>query len=338
MSQSVKNENVPPQDSSDDKPGIFSLEKVSEIARRALSKIIAENLPALPNYYEKTFLKVASEMGETELINQLVSSLPPGLAAVALLEGLSLSINNFNQELHQFHQGIDSYDNTITGTQQDLQQIVSPAVWKILEKNLVDLLNVNQAMKKQLKETETRLASQEKQVATLQRKTRCDPLTGALNRLAMEEDLGDELTRSRRYGRPYGIIITDIDFFKQVNDTYGHCMGDEVLKLFVRAIRKSLRAVDTVYRYGGEEFLVLLPETDLKGSVVVAERLRQIVASQVLKNREDAAIQIRITASFGVTVFHETDQSSNDLIKRADQALYRAKSSGRNRVEVNRVS
>ncbi len=334
----MKNINVPPQASSNDKAGVFSVEKVSEIARRALGKLIVENRPALPNYYEKSFFKIATEMGETELINQLVSSLPPGSAAVGLMEGLSLSINNFNQDLRQFHQSIDSYDNAISDKQQDLQQMVSPAVWKILEKSLINLLDANQAMKKQLEETETRLESQEKQVTTLQRKTRCDPLTNALNRLALEEDLSDELARGRRYKRSFGIILTDIDFFKQVNDTYGHLIGDEVLKLFVRVIRKSLREVDTVYRYGGEEFLVLLPETDLEGSIVVAERLRQHVTSQVLKNREDPSIQIRITASFGVTVFHETDQSHNNLIKRADQALYRAKASGRNRVEVGSVS
>jgi len=149
----------------------------------------------------------------------------------------------------------------------------------------------------------------------------------------MEEDLPGEFARNKRYNRTFSVVMADIDHFKNVNDTYGHSAGDEILKAFAGLMQKALREVDVIYRYGGEEFLVLLPETDAQGALLVAERIRKAVDSKVLKHRDDPNIKIRVTSSFGVSINNEKDLSHLDIIKRADKALYEAKNSGRNRVE-----
>lgn len=312
---------------------ILNLAKISEIARRALTHLVSESKPAIPPNYEKVFYNTAIKMGESELVGHLMSLLPTGQAAVAMVEGLNSMITDINSDFKRYRAGIDQHSGQLDEKNDHIQKLVGPEVWKLLGQDLLELRNANNQMKEQLEAAENRLENQEQQVAQLQRKTRCDSLTGVMNRLAMEEDLPDELARSKRYGRSFGIVMADIDKFKRINDTYGHALGDEALKSFTKMLRSCLREVDIIYRYGGEEFVVLLPETEAQGSMIVAERLRKMVESQVLKHREDSSLQLRFTASFGVAVFREGDSSYMDIIKRADQALYRAKNNGRNRVE-----
>jgi diguanylate cyclase (GGDEF)-like protein len=164
-----------------------------------------------------------------------------------------------------------------------------------------------------------------------------DPLTGAYNRGYLNEHLPQELKRTLRYGRSLSLILCDIDYFKRVNDTYGHQAGDMVLKACSLSLSGSIRKdLDWVARYGGEEFIIVLPETDLPGASLVGERLRKSV--------EDVQIElqgkvIRITASFGVTSVGSAGSPAGDpceaLIKQADDMLYLAKSEGRNRVKVH---
>jgi two-component system cell cycle response regulator len=162
-----------------------------------------------------------------------------------------------------------------------------------------------------------------------------DPLTGSYNRGYLNEHLPVEIKRARRYGRALSLCLCDIDHFKRVNDTYGHQAGDLVLKSFARMIRSSIRKdLDWVVRYGGEEFLIVLPETDLMGACVVAERIRKRVSESGLPAGER---MVSITASFGVSGLDETapdeQVSGEEIIRRADEHLYRAKEGGRNRVQ-----
>ncbi|MDP2105858.1 MAG: GGDEF domain-containing protein, partial [Desulfobulbaceae bacterium] len=256
-----------------------------------------------------------------------------GQAATVMVNGLTSMIIDFKEGIKRYRAGIDQHGGQLDDKNDVIQQLVGPVVWELLEKDLSELRNANNQMKVQLEEAESRLKSQEQQVSQLQRKTRCDPLTGVMNRFAMAEDLFDELARCKRYGRQFGLVMADIDHFKRINDSYGHAVGDEALKSFVRMLRSCLREVDVIYRYGGEEFVVLLPETDSPGTMLVAERLRRMVESQVMKHREDASLQVRFTASFGVAIFRGDEFSWEEIIQRADQALYRAKNNGRNRVE-----
>ena len=162
-----------------------------------------------------------------------------------------------------------------------------------------------------------------------------DPLTGCYNRGHLMEQFPREIKRVRRYGHPLSLGLGDIDHFKKVNDTYGHQIGDKVLKIFTKCVKDTIREnVDWVARYGGEEFMVVCPETDVDAAQLLMERLREAVAQRPI-NAGDT--EIHITASFGVTGFssHTPDNniSAENMIRQADRLLYRAKNQGRNRVQ-----
>jgi len=158
-----------------------------------------------------------------------------------------------------------------------------------------------------------------------------DALTGLHNRRYLDNHLGEMIKSATKQGKPMSLIICDIDHFKQVNDQHGHDVGDEVIQEFSERIRKNIRNVDLACRYGGEEFVVAMPDTDMALALVVAERLRNGVADHpfIVAN---GAKQLAVTVSVGVSTLQDGHDSRQDLVKRADVALYQAKTNGRNQV------
>jgi two-component system cell cycle response regulator len=157
-----------------------------------------------------------------------------------------------------------------------------------------------------------------------------DPLTGLYNRRYMESHLGSLVEQASSRGKPLTVLVLDIDYFKAINDTHGHDAGDDVLREFSLRIRKSIRGIDLACRYGGEEFVVVMPETDLAVATMVAERLRRRIATEPFPIQQ-ATRTIEVTISVGISALGANDSAAN-ILKRADQALYRAKRDGRNRV------
>lgn len=158
-----------------------------------------------------------------------------------------------------------------------------------------------------------------------------DSLTGIANRRHFMELARQECERSLRYGDPLSALMIDIDLFKVVNDTYGHAVGDEVLREVAQTVRRALRVVDLLGRYGGEEFVVLLPSTGLEAALGAAERVRETLAE---KKFSSAGQSLHVTVSVGVSALRESPDSLALLLNRADQALYTVKQSGRNSVAV----
>jgi diguanylate cyclase (GGDEF)-like protein len=159
-----------------------------------------------------------------------------------------------------------------------------------------------------------------------------DPLTGLHNRRHLYRQLEREFARARRYGHPLACLMLDIDHFKQVNDTYGHQVGDRVLVLVGEVLRGSVRTTDFAGRFGGEEFMVLAPETPRDGMALLAERIRQGVPA---RTGTVGAETPRVTISLGVaTTEVATGATADDLVRCADEALYQAKRAGRDRVVV----
>lgn len=160
-----------------------------------------------------------------------------------------------------------------------------------------------------------------------------DPLTGAYNRGQIQSLLATEVERARSTQASSALLMIDVDHFKAINDRHGHQAGDEVLKQLGKLLQQPLRGPDRVGRYGGEEFLVLLPKCTPQGSLIVAERLRAEVARHpfVVPSLRDGQTQLWVTISIGVATFPEDGASPADLVRRADEGLYAAKAQGRNR-------
>ena len=156
---------------------------------------------------------------------------------------------------------------------------------------------------------------------------RKDPLTGVFNRLAYEEQLQSEYQRWKRFGNPLTFLIWDIDHFKEINDQYGHAVGDEVLRGVAQQLAERVRSTDFVARFGGEEFAMLLPGADVKAALNLADQLRCGIAEAEFGKGE---IRVPVTISCGLSCFERGD-SPQSVFGRADHALYRAKQAGRNR-------
>jgi diguanylate cyclase (GGDEF)-like protein len=159
-----------------------------------------------------------------------------------------------------------------------------------------------------------------------------DSLTGLSNRRSAEDTLRFELTRAARFGGEICVVLADLDDFKQINDRYGHPFGDELLKEFANAMRATVRESDVAARWGGEEFALILPGTGAAGGALLAERIREIVDSRLVQAPDGT--DVRITGSFGVASYPETDELG-ELLAAADSALYGAKRAGKNRVVVS---
>lgn len=170
---------------------------------------------------------------------------------------------------------------------------------------------------------------QQKEAA--ERLARIDPLTGLLNRRAFTDLAEREIQRARRFYHPLALLVIDLDRFKSINDNHGHAVGDAVLEHFAGVASAQLRSLDAMARLGGEEFVVILPGTDLQGAFQVAERMRQAISDSALQ-LEDLAL--RYSASFGVAAFEASQPGLDRWLARADAALYEAKARGRNRVEL----
>lgn len=170
--------------------------------------------------------------------------------------------------------------------------------------------------------------------ARIHQLSRTDALTNLHNRRSILDLLEQELMRLRRKPAPLSVVILDLDHFKKVNDTWGHPMGDRVLQIAARVLRETVRENDHVGRYGGEEFMLILPDTRLEDAMIVLERCRQqLIAADVVTDDQD---RLQITASFGLVCQDRTPLLvAQQLIQHADEALYAAKANGRNRIEVH---
>jgi len=164
------------------------------------------------------------------------------------------------------------------------------------------------------------------QIEELQKLASVDELVGISNRRSFMNSLELEIERSHRYGRPLSALMMDIDNFKSFNDSYGHHIGDEILKLICHVSQKALRDNDLMGRFGGEEFTVMFPETNIDSAIIVAERIRSAVEDSALTYNSE---KLHVTVSIGATQLVK-DEDSNAFLKRADKAMYLSKENGRN--------
>jgi len=232
---------------------------------------------------------------------------------------IQLALTHGKNSFEWLHKRLDGYEFlshvTLDVIPFNDEDVVRATIHDISEQRMLDRL---------VKERTKELYVKNQELEYL---AKTDPLTGLNNRIRLDDTLKQELHRFRRYEHTFGAILVDLDNFKLVNDTFGHQVGDQVLIQVSKLLKKHCREVDTVGRWGGEEFLIITPETDLKGVNVIAENLRRNIESHFFP---EAAT---ITASFGIATFRQ-DDSINKFLTRIDDALYESKDKGRNWVSL----
>lgn len=302
-------------------------------ARAALYLIAERGLPPTPQNYANVYCEISGEPLEippeaeetlsieqkldnsrelVELIRTLVSAVADQTSHLAVdLDQHSQSMQKSIGDLERAEEKTDISNllEIILGTAHTIQTSVEEAHQEISQsRQMLD------KMRAELQETK--------------RQVLLDPLTGARNRFGMEASISQEISRARRTDGKLTIAMLDMDYFKKVNDEYGHDAGDEALVYFARLSRAVLRESDTLYRYGGEEFLVTLPESDLKGAAFMLDRLAKMLDKSPLNYQGN---RIRLTFSGGLAALRDGD-TSESLLARADLALYQAKQQGRDRM------
>ena len=243
------------------------------------------------------------------------------------LNSLGESENSIVDSLHQHVTGIESIiqlDNIeeitekLTQLSKDLRRTINKVKREIGK------------TKQELEKTQKSLEELKTELEKYREKSIIDELTQVLNRRGIMEILQREFARSKRFNTPLSVGIVDLDDFKKINDTYGHLIGDKVLKTVASIIKNNLRITDAVGRYGGEEFLIVLPDTDSEAAEIAAEKLRKAVEKKVFKYKDET---FKVTISIGIAQRKETD-TLESLLQRADEALYLSKKSGKNRITI----
>lgn len=287
------------------------------------------------------YMEIQAELNETEsflkkVTNQL-NEITLQIADIETLENESFSNStNFNTELEKqielIQSGVDEA-NTI----DDIKNTINTRI-EVLQTNMDHFINVEQSRKKKsdsqhknlvepLSNIEGETEKLRKTIEEERNKAYKDALTGIPNRMAFDERINDEFQRWKRYNSKLTLCLVDIDKFKGVNDTYGHKAGDIVLRTVAKKCASKIRKSDCFCRYGGEEFALILPETDLSAAIIVAETLRESIEKCSFQYAEES---VGITISCGLAQIKKGD-TQDKLFQRADQALYKAKETGRNR-------
>jgi diguanylate cyclase len=336
----------------------LSLDKASALAQKAINFLLSHQIAPSPVNYAVAFEYHAGDGGELQqfLDHYLKSGKP--------LNGVLLG------DLYERYVATDRV-NKFNGMRNDLQEILQSLMQHIgkaggqaaeyhhrLEQNIerlggdghgADTLHAiasdlmasalkskqdNQVLQSNLDSARQEAEQLRGQLEQHRREALIDPLTGLYNRRALEQHM--QVLWQETGNRTLSVLALDIDHFKRINDTYGHNIGDVVLRHVANTLRKSIRGEDIAVRFGGEEFLILLPDTPLAGAVKVAETIRSRVAALRLIRRHDNLTLDPFTISLGVSMRRVNDDQDS-MFERADQALYQSKSGGRNRVTVEEV-
>ncbi len=305
-------------------------EQVAETARIALKNLVSKgNLP-WPDVYAEEFWQVA----KSQNLSLVIGHRP------ALDEGAVKMLQEFVYDTENILEGVkDTVEDFMQVTKEqvsDMKSFLKSLDQKdkenIFYEDIAKLLVINKTLEAKTKETEEKIKEQAKIIDDLRNRLRIDPLTNLLNRRALESDLKKEIAKIRRYNYPLSLIMFDIDHFKKINDTYGHQTGDKILQNLADIWKDLIRDSDSIYRYGGEEFLIMAPHTVKKEAYLLAERLRKKVKHYkfVVKPPDD---YIQLTLSLGVTQV-DPEKDMEEALDKVDKALYMAKNQGRDQTVV----
>ena len=311
------------------------LQDISEVARTCLHSLISTNTPPLPKCYEREFLNAADSLRKDTVLRLIRQDQHEVASRIKeIIHGARHRLSEAQKIFSDFEK--DARHN-ISLLDEKLREMHGALLEsgigtaKDISGHLDAIKDTNESFLESVKNVLDNVAKQERLLSDLARKVNEDALTGCLNRRAWDQDIQDldsGIKERPEKGGTFSIIMIDLDHFKRVNDSYGHPVGDALLRQFAKLLKDHFASSGSVYRYGGEEFAVILPGMGLEEAGQLAEAFRmRMNKSLFLVNRE--GLKLKITASFGVAQW-EAGEDAADVVRRADRLLYSAKEQGRN--------
>ncbi|MBW1646090.1 MAG: GGDEF domain-containing protein [Deltaproteobacteria bacterium] len=307
---------------------------VARIAKKTLNHMVAHHTPLLPDLYSKYFYIFLDEVDE-EIKEMIDAENSRGQrefkkqqeTTVSVINAVSNIINQLDNSTSAHNKSLENHQHKLAGMQKvvdlvELKKLINEEIGKIRESNV--------SLQHKLTEAQQTVKSLQSQLSQITNLATIDELTGLYNRRALFSRLVEEHSRVERYEEIFSLLIIDIDDFKMINDTYGHQAGDAILRNLAKFLKGNLRTSDFIARFGGEEFIAILPATNLEKARKVGEKIRFMLAKKIFEDKK-TQVKIKLTVSIGLSLCTRGD-TVDDLIKRADDALYLAKNSGKNRI------
>lgn len=331
------------------------IDKANEVASAAMEKLRALNIAMTPDNYELFYVYYASINPKLrEELQGLLKSgdvLTPDILQALYRKYISEDRyqDNYKKAGDQIHSTIqdvsglmqnvksasDDYAQSLESVNEKLSSDAGPEEIQEIVKSVVEdtsrILDNNRQLQEQLEMSERAMDELKRDLDQIRKEAMTDGLTGLANRKMLDEEMQNMVDHACETGESFVFMLLDIDHFKAFNDNYGHQVGDQVLRLVAKTLVDGVKGQDLVGRYGGEEFVILLPNSSIKAGEIVGENLRKSVADKEVINRSTGDRLGQITLSAGVAQFMAGD-TLEKLIERADGALYTAKNNGRNQV------
>ena len=287
--------------------------------KQEIDKHLSAKIPLTGQLMETWYETFLTDVGQASLrISQA--------DLIEVIAKLADSTSLAEAQVHQFDQTLRHSEQELVKSSNSLDAIVS----YLLDSTKTMQVSM-EVMKQQIQDSQDEIIALQERLESALQEALTDPLTGLTNRKGLSNAIENLLLSVELLNSTPSLLMLDIDHFKKINDTYGHPLGDRVIKMVGDILKQQIKGKDTAARYGGEEFCIVLPETELTDAVKVAEKIRQTIEKTRINRASDNQEICRITISIGVACY-QRDQSITDWFERADSALYQSKNEGRNRV------
>lgn len=291
---------------------------------KALNDFIAKGVPLTDDLCKELYIKYLSDVRENERVRSAGSKIQETIQSV------TGAVKGVKDATHQYNETLDDVAEKLSDnlSEEELETILSA-----VREHTTKMMQQNTVLEEQLNQSSEVMMELQKEMDLVRKEAMTDSLTNLANRKAFDSEMRRMVNLVQEENITFCILMMDIDYFKSFNDNFGHQVGDQVLRLVAKTLTDGIKGRDVACRYGGEEFVIILPETNVKAAQIVANALRKAVAGKEVINRNSGEKMGRITLSGGIAEYIPGEKIE-DLIERADQALYSAKHNGRNQIAV----